>query len=55
MEDKFISFQDYTFQYRAQSEPTLKHINLDIKKERELLLLVHQGVEKVLLPTVSMG
>ncbi len=24
-----ISFQDFSFQYRAQKEPTLRHINLN--------------------------
>lgn len=46
VEDKFISFQDYTFQYRAQSEPTLKHINLDIKKGERIVIIGASGSGK---------
>ena len=28
--EPIISFRDFSFQYRAQKEPTVRHINLDI-------------------------
>ena len=29
--EPIISFRDFSFQYRAQKEPTVRHINLDIR------------------------
>lgn len=32
--EPIISFRDFSFQYRAQKEPTVRHINLDIMPGR---------------------
>ena len=38
-----ISFQDYGFQYMAQAEPTLRHINLDIYPGEKVLIAGTSG------------
>ncbi|MDE7286293.1 MAG: ABC transporter ATP-binding protein, partial [Lachnospiraceae bacterium] len=41
-----ISFQDYSFQYMAQAEPTLRHINLDIYPGEKVLIAGASGSGK---------
>ena len=41
-----ISFQDYGFQYTAQAEPTLHHINLDIYPGEKVLIAGTSGSGK---------
>lgn len=41
-----ISFQDYGFQYMAQAEPTLHHINLDIYPGEKVLIAGTSGSGK---------
>ena len=36
--EPIISFRDFGFQYRAQAEPTLRHINLDIYPGEKVLI-----------------
>ena len=44
MEKKpIIRFQDFGFQYTAQAEPTLYHINLDICKGEKVLIAGPSG------------
>ena len=42
MKRKIIEFKDYSFQYRVQSEPTLKNINLTIYEED-----LNEGIHKI--------
>ena len=37
--DKYISFNQFTFQYDAQAEATLKDISFDIAKGEKVLIL----------------
>lgn len=46
MASPIISFQDYGFQYRAQAEPTLRHINLDIYPGEKVLIAGTSGSGK---------
>lgn len=46
MTSPVISFQDYSFQYMAQAEPTLKHINLDIYPGEKVLIAGTSGSGK---------
>ncbi len=39
MKRKIIEFKDYSFQYRVQSEPTLKNINLTIYEGEKVLIV----------------
>ncbi len=41
-----VEFKDFSFQYRAQSEPTLKHIDLQIKKGEKVLIAGPSGSGK---------
>lgn len=41
-----ISFKDYGFQYMAQAEPTLRHINLDIYQGEKVLIAGASGSGK---------
>lgn len=42
----FISFEDFTFKYDAQTEPTLNHINLTINKGEKVLIVGPSGSGK---------
>lgn len=46
MSTPIISFQDYGFQYTAQAEPTLHHINLDIYPGEKVLIAGASGSGK---------
>ncbi|RSJ78792.1 putative HMP/thiamine import ATP-binding protein YkoD [Streptococcus cristatus] len=46
MEKPIIQFEDFSFQYQAQSEPTLKHINLTIYEGEKVLLIGPSGSGK---------
>lgn len=46
MATPIISFQDYGFQYMAQAEPTLHHINLDIYPGEKVLIAGTSGSGK---------
>ncbi|MCD7724687.1 MAG: ABC transporter ATP-binding protein [Clostridiales bacterium] len=46
MSTPVISFQDYGFQYRAQAEPTLHHINLNIYPGEKVLIAGASGSGK---------
>lgn len=46
MAEPIISFQDYGFQYTAQAEPTLHHINLDIYPGEKVLIAGASGSGK---------
>lgn len=46
MASPVISFQDYGFQYMAQAEPTLRHINLDIYSGEKVLIAGTSGSGK---------
>lgn len=46
MKSPVISFKDYSFQYMAQAEPTLKNINLDIYPGEKVLIAGASGSGK---------
>lgn len=46
MSEPVIQFKDFTFQYRTQSEPTLKNINLTINKGEKVLIAGASGSGK---------
>ena len=46
MKKPIIHFEDFSFQYQAQSEPTLKHINLTIYEGEKVLLIGPSGSGK---------
>lgn len=46
MTSPVISFKDYSFQYMAQAEPTLRHINLDIYPGEKVLIAGASGSGK---------
>lgn len=45
-ENMVISFEDFGFQYKAQAEPTLYHINLHIRKGEKVLIAGPSGCGK---------
>ena len=46
MNDAIIEFNDYTFKYRAQAEPTLKGINLKVYPGEKILIIGPSGCGK---------
>ena len=44
--EPIIEFKDFTFKYRSQTEPTLKHINLIINKGEKILIVGPSGSGK---------
>ena len=46
MQETLISFEHFTFQYRAQSEPTLYDINLTINKGERVIIVGASGCGK---------
>nr|WP_062005603.1 ABC transporter ATP-binding protein [Streptococcus cristatus] len=46
MKKPIIQFEDFSFQYQAQSDPTLKHINLTIYEGEKVLLIGPSGSGK---------
>ena len=43
MKKPIIQFEDFTFQYQAQLEPTLKDINLTIYQGEKVLIVGPSG------------
>lgn len=46
MQDTIISFEDYTYQYRSQAEPTIFNINLKITKGERIIIVGPSGCGK---------
>lgn len=46
MQQPIIVFKDFSFQYRAQTSPTLKHINLEIYPGEKILIVGASGSGK---------
>lgn len=46
MQEPIISFKDYTYHYRAQAEPTIHHINLEINKGERIIIVGPSGCGK---------
>ncbi len=46
MTKPIISFKNYSFQYKAQSEPTITNINLEINKGEKILIIGPSGSGK---------
>lgn len=46
MQQNIISFEDYTFQYRSQAEPTIYDINLRINKGERIIIVGPSGCGK---------
>lgn len=44
--EPFIEFKDFSFKYDAQAEPTLKNINLSVKKGEKVLIVGPSGCGK---------
>ena len=55
MKEPIITFEDFTFQYDAQAEPTLKHINLEIYPGEKLLIAGPSGCGKSTLTHCIIG
>ena len=46
LKETLISFENYTFQYHVQSEPTLREINLEIKQGERIIIVGASGSGK---------
>jgi len=46
MQEPIISFKDYTYHYRAQAEPTIHNINLEINKGERIIIVGPSGCGK---------
>jgi energy-coupling factor transport system ATP-binding protein len=46
MTAEVLCFKDFTFQYKAQAEPTLYHINLTVRRGEKILILGPSGSGK---------
>ena len=46
MKEAMIELKDFSFQYKAQSEPTLKNLNLTIYKGEKVLIVGPSGSGK---------
>ena len=46
MDEPIIAFRDFGFQYNAQAEPTLHHIDLEIRKGEKILIVGPSGCGK---------
>ena len=46
MDDVIIRFEDFGFQYNAQSEPTLRGINLTVRQGEKILIAGPSGCGK---------
>ena len=55
MADPIISFKDFSFQYRAQKQPTLHHIDLDIYPGERVLIAGPSGSGKSTLASCING
>ena len=55
MQTPIISFRDFSFQYRAQKRPTLRHINLDIYPGERVLIAGPSGSGKSTLGSCLNG
>ena len=55
MQVPIISFKDFSFQYRAQKRPTLRHINLDIYPGERVLIAGPSGSGKSTLGSCLNG
>ena len=55
MQAPIISFKDFSFQYRAQKRPTLRHINLDIYPGERVLIAGPSGSGKSTLGSCLNG
>ena len=55
MKAPIISFQDFSFQYRAQKQPTLRNINLDIYPGERVLIVGPSGSGKSTLGSCING
>lgn len=44
MTEAIIDFEDFSFRYESQAEPTLKHINLKIYPGEKVVFVGHQEV-----------
>ena len=53
--EPIISFRDFGFQYRAQAEPTLRYINLDIYPGEKVLIAGASGSGKSTLMSCING
>ena len=55
MRSPIVSFKDYGFQYAAQAEPTLHHINLDIYPGEKILIAGASGSGKSTIASCMNG
>ncbi len=46
MREPIISFKDYTYHYRAQAEPTIHHIDLEINRGERIIIVGPSGCGK---------